>query len=145
MKTINVPEVFVEFYPRVPKVLNSLWAGDDFVWICISEPGREIAGNINVVSLKIEFYDLVEDIDGFNAPTIDDAIKIVDFIEKHKGRNILVNCAAGISRSGAVCKFLEDYCGYEWEKFGKENSIPNKLLYSLLEEVYELEKSLKSS
>ena len=37
-------------------------------------------------------------------------LNIVEFIEKNLGRNILIHCRAGISKSQAVCRFiLETY------------------------------------
>ena len=50
---------------------------------------------------------------------------------------VIVNCAAGVSRSSAICKFLEDYMGYKWSDFGKEYALPNMLVYDLLKQAYE--------
>jgi len=41
----------------------------------------------------------------FNPINDDTAKKIVDFIEENKGKNLLVHCAAGVSRSAAVCLY----------------------------------------
>lgn len=41
-----------------------------------------------------------------------DALKIITFLDKYKGQDIMVHCAAGVSRSPACAKFMIDYCGY---------------------------------
>lgn len=119
-------------------------------WISISEPEdfSSIVSNNKLDSLpnlKISFWDVCETTTGlwgeiFEPPTKNDAAGIVDFLVKNKGRNILVNCAAGISRSGAVCAFLEKHLGYEWLEQGKKRTYkkhgPNKKLLELMEEYY---------
>ena len=46
--------------------------------------------------------------------TVKQAAQIQRFARKHRGRNILVHCAAGISRSGAVVEaLLEAFPEYE--------------------------------
>ena len=42
-----------------------------------------------------------------------DALKIFTFLEKYPGQDVLVHCAAGVSRSPACAKFMIDYLGYE--------------------------------
>lgn len=42
-----------------------------------------------------------------------DALKIFTFLDKYPGENIMVHCAAGVSRSPAMVKFMVDYFGYE--------------------------------
>lgn len=41
-----------------------------------------------------------------------DAIKILSFLDKYRGEDIMVHCAAGVSRSPACTKFMIDYLGY---------------------------------
>lgn len=119
-------------------------------WISIGEPGLAdtVVNNITldkIPNLKIDFWDIVEPLASFIPedppflpPLKEDAAKIIDFILENKGRNFLINCQAGISRSGAICKFLEDNLGYEWDKEGKTRTYkkhgPNKLLVGLLAE-----------
>lgn len=42
-----------------------------------------------------------------------DALKILTFLDKYAGEDIMVHCAAGVSRSPATAKFMIDYLGYE--------------------------------
>lgn len=42
-----------------------------------------------------------------------DALKIITFLGKYPGEDIMVHCAAGVSRSPACAKFMIDYLGYE--------------------------------
>lgn len=72
----------------------------------------------------------------------DHAKKIVDFIKKahadaENGKDILlVNCHAGISRSGATAEFTADYCNLNLQEFIKTNPhiYPNKFVLNLLKE-----------
>lgn len=108
-------------------------------WISISEPEgtNSIISNPildNLPNLKISFWDLTKELkrseeETLYPPTDDDAKKIVDFIVQNAGKNIIVNCAAGISRSGAVAQFCSDALGYKWLEFGKKRAVPNSLLY----------------
>lgn len=105
----NVGEAFAE-----------KWTPDgETVCISISEPGRKV---------KLpQFVDLIrehfQDYDGEKSHpdsavlfTPNHAARIARFARKHRdaGRNILVHCAAGVSRSGAVAEaLLEAFPEYE--------------------------------
>jgi len=124
------------------------WKKKDVAWVSIGEPDDKSSIVVNnwldgVPNLKIQFWDLTEAVpllDGYGTylypPTEKDAATIVDFLMKNKGRNILVNCAAGVSRSGAVCAFLEKHMGYEWLEYFKESARPNKFLLRMMEEYF---------
>lgn len=61
--------------------------------------------------------------------------KIIDFLDKNKDRKLaIVHCAAGISRSGAVGQFINDYFGEDYFKFKKNNPHihPNPYVLRLL-------------
>lgn len=61
-------------------------------------------------TIRLKFHD-VERMEDFNkcAPVTEEQIKdIADFILKHRGRNILVHCEAGVSRSGGVAEAILD-------------------------------------
>ena len=67
--------------------------------------------HINV--LNLEFDDVTEDTE-FNghllkAMTEEQAQKCVDFIENNIGKHIYIHCRAGISRSGAIAKFIVEF------------------------------------
>lgn len=114
---------------------------EKYAWISIGEPeiSDSVIGNRildKLPNLKISFWDtteIVQDVLGgeYLPPSKQDAAKIVDFLVKNRGKNFIVNCKAGISRSAAICKFLEECFGYEWES-GKERARPNGLLFDLL-------------
>ena len=79
------------------------------------EPARLPKGFVDV--LRLEF----QDFDGLRKHppdavlfTVRQAAQIQRFARKHRGRNILVHCAAGISRSGAIVEaLLEAFPEYE--------------------------------
>jgi predicted protein tyrosine phosphatase len=67
--------------------------------------------------------------------TIAQAEEVLNFINKHKNKdNCIVHCSAGISRSGAVGTFINDYFGGDWFEFKKLNPHihPNGLVLHLL-------------
>jgi predicted protein tyrosine phosphatase len=123
---------------------------ETWAWISIGEP-ELVESFINnrildaLPNLKLSFWDTVEtvyDILGapYHPPSEKDAARIVDFLVKNRGKNFLINCAAGISRSGAICAFLEKVFSYEWEKEGKTRTYkkhgPNKLLVRMMKDYY---------
>lgn len=115
-------------------------------WISISEPDmpETVVNNVELdklANLKMSFWDITAPVPGiglgeyFYPPSEKDAQRIVDFIEKNRGKDFLINCQAGISRSGAVCKFLQDCLGYQWVE-GKDRARPNKLLVELMKDYF---------
>jgi len=76
-----------------------------------------------------------------NLPSLKDDGKIVRFLLKHTDKSVIVNCAAGVSRSGAIAQFCNDFLGYEWEPFCKKNADPNHVLYDLMVEYFNLHKN----
>jgi predicted protein tyrosine phosphatase len=115
------------------------------IWISIGEPEKTFQRVSNPFLeqspfLKIEFWDVTKVFDYggeiFTPPTDEDAQKIVDFILDNPGKDIIVNCAAGISRSGAVCQFCEDVLMYKWHEPFKKRAVPNILLYSKMLKYY---------
>lgn len=123
---------------------------ENCAWISIGEPNTPdsiIHNNFldKLPNLRLQFWDVEKTIDGlfgelYAPPTKEHAAQIVDFVLENKPRNFLINCAAGISRSGAICAFLEKHLGYEWLEEGKQRSLkrigPNKLLLRIMEEYY---------
>ena len=54
--------------------------------------------------------------------TLEQGRQVLDFIEKHKDKKTcIVHCAAGISRSGAVGTFVNDYFAGDYFKFKQDN------------------------
>jgi len=66
--------------------------------------------------------------------TEDDEVKNFNFIKKHSGRNFIIHCAAGISRSGAVGQFITDYLELDQMDFRQKNPniLPNGHISRLL-------------
>ena len=145
---INIPRPIAQEWPDVQNRSNNRrWfnasnvhekIGRSPAWISIGEPEGTFRRVSNPVldkepNLKLEFWDLTDTLDYLGEvlepPSGGDARMIVDFIIANKDRNILVNCAAGVSRSGAVCQFCEDVMGYEWLVEGKNLATPNTTLY----------------
>lgn len=53
---------------------------------------------------------------------------LIKFIDRHRNKKVcIIHCAAGISRSGAVGEFINDYVGNKYEDFKKDNphTLPN--------------------
>ena len=51
-----------------------------------------------------------------------DAIKIISFLDKYRGQDIMVHCAAGVSRSPACAKFMVEYLGYRLDEFNSSST-----------------------
>jgi|688.fasta_scaffold757876_2 predicted protein tyrosine phosphatase len=124
---------------------NQKLSKDSAIWISIGEPGEENSKVVNeslseIPHLHLDFWDVVQPIefDGeiFHPPSDEDARKIVDFILEHKDKDILVNCAAGVSRSGAIAQFCSYALAYKWTENGKRKAVPNFLLYNKMISYY---------
>lgn len=98
-------------------------------------------------NLKVIFFDDIEEdlpimhkgkrvvIKAF---TIEQAKELVDFIEKNKDKKFFhVHCAAGVSRSGAVATFINNYFELDYMQFRINNPhiFPNGLVLSLLNRI----------
>jgi rhodanese-related sulfurtransferase len=111
----------------------------DGVWISIGEPDCPDSKPLPS-DLHLDFWDITEPLElkdeTLEPITRDQAAELVTFLEKHRNKNVIVNCKAGISRSGAVARFCEDYLGYEWDSGCKLTSQPNITVYNLMKAVY---------
>lgn len=139
VKTVfNVPRFAVQDFKQK---LNP----DKCVWISISEPGEPdtIVSNVNLDklhNLKLDFWDLAypfEDKDGFyDTISQDQANQLVDFLVEHSNKSVIVNCAAGVSRSGAVAKFCNEFLGHNWNVFCKSCAHPNTTVFNKMKEYF---------
>ena len=87
--------------------------------------------------LRLTFTDLF-DPEEPNTFTEEQARTLVSFVDLRKEVPFwFVNCAAGVSRSGAVALWLCRYLGHDEEQFWKDNPnvLPNRLVLSTLERV----------
>lgn len=111
-------------------------------WISIGEPDVAESIVVNPIleklpHLKINFWDAERITPGFGIgemyfPANESQIEtLFSFLKEHSDKNIFVNCAAGVSRSGAIAQFLQDFYQYNW-KFDKKRAKPNKYIYQRL-------------
>ena len=96
--------------------------------------------------LNLEFDDVTKDINWkghiFKAMTEEQADKVVEFIEANKGKEFRIHCLAGISRSGAVSRFIFDFFNQDktydesdFEYFNRHIR-PNNHVLTLLKRAY---------
>lgn len=135
MKTVrNIPRALTE---------DMRFLKDDDVWISIGEPGCD--ESIRASDFHMDFWDIINPVPAIGGTKYDlkegeellpmtekQAEELYTFLCLNRDKNIVVNCAAGISRSGAVCRFCEDYLGHEWEPMSKLHAQPNIHVYNLL-------------
>ena len=82
----------------------------------------------NVISLDFDDFpaDIVFKGNSYhpNNPTItmDQAKELVDFIEKYRGRDFVIHCDAGVSRSQQVGRYIQSIDPYGYEYDEKESS-----------------------
>ncbi len=107
------------------------WAGSsETVVVSITEPGRKAnlqKGFAAILRLGFQDYDPGDAEEPRKVPptaTLFDrrmAAQLARFLRKHRGKNILIHCAAGISRSGGIIEaVLEAFPEYEdrgWQRF----------------------------
>lgn len=138
------------FVVNVPRVAAENWhtpTGDP-VWISIYEPDCPASNISNDILerhdfLKIPLWDLTEPVplvgrgEMAYPPSEKDAARIVEFIERNRGRNLVVNCAAGVARSGAVAEFCHRKLGYNWLAIGRQFALPNVVLREMLGKEWE--------
>jgi predicted protein tyrosine phosphatase len=84
-------------------------------------------------NVKVLFFDDVEvdlhipivgtnEVKTAKAFTVEQAKELLQFIDTHKHKSLcMIHCAAGISRSGAVGTFLNDYLRQDWHEFKRQN------------------------
>ena len=118
-----------------------------YAWISIQEPGKNhITNDVldKLPKIKLKFWDVVRPVHIFNSDEIalpledEDINTIFKFLMEHKDKNIISNCAAGASRSGAISRFCVDYLGHTWDEESKGRAQPNSYIYDKLVEEYKL-------
>lgn len=102
-----------KFALPVPVVSFNEWNG--------LEPGKRHEyplGTHHVDVQRIYCDDVEEEIDStYRLFDYIDAIKIITFLDKWRGQDVMVHCGAGVSRSPACAKFMLDYLGYSLDSF----------------------------
>lgn len=92
--------------------------------------------------LNLNFDDVVEDeyeYEGhiFRTISYDEAREILDFVMKEKGRDIVIHCKAGKSRSQAVARFIVDCFPDDWKGVGLLRTYNPEVLGRLKRVYYE--------
>lgn len=66
----------------------------------------------------------------------DDAVNVLNWLEENEDiiEQVIVHCAAGISRSAAVAKFIAEH--YKIKNFNHQYTLYNKHVYRVLREAY---------
>jgi predicted protein tyrosine phosphatase len=87
-----------------------------------------------VLTVKFSDIAMVREIKGLTYHPIDGdtSLRILDFINKNEGKDFIVHCAAGISRSAAIALYLNLFHGYELKKRFWQTSKPNKYVIGSL-------------
>lgn len=123
---------------------------NNYIIISINDSGHNTTIYSNpkikdVLALTFDDIELKEHEDGFiKLMEVSQGERIKSFVDKYKGyvNNIVVHCTAGISRSGAVGCVLARYLNGNDEYLLKTGRyIPNKYIYKLMCEVFNLEYS----
>jgi len=146
------------FDPRLPTTeswiahRSQLWVGstpapERCVLISITHPGHDAYvpdGYVDVLRLQFEDYGSPKTApEGAVLFDRAQAAEIAAFARRYRGRNILVHCVAGISRSGAVVEvLLQTFPEYE-DAGHEEAGLPrsaNPHVRALLEEAIERKK-----
>jgi predicted protein tyrosine phosphatase len=86
--------------------------------------------------LTVRFTDITSKVE-YKGKTLypidyDTSLKILDFINRNLGKNFIVHCAAGISRSAAICLYLHIMHQYELKLGFWQKSHPNKMVLGSL-------------
>jgi predicted protein tyrosine phosphatase len=86
--------------------------------------------------LRVRFSDVTCDYEfkgkKISSISVNTAHEIINFIEKNHNKNAIVHCAAGISRSSAICMFLHLVHGYELKENFFATSEPNPFVLGRL-------------
>lgn len=113
--------------------------------ISFPDTDRDIA--VPIINPNPSESDVAEIVE-MKAFNIHQARELFQFIKKHKDKELCVlHCTAGVSRSGAVGTFINDYVGGNWNELMRKNPsiIPNTHVYKLLHDAWYEDHSHKDS
>lgn len=81
-----------------------------------------------------KFYDIEQDINPYKAITFNQAKEIFEFIKLHEGKNLIVHCYAGVSRSSAIGEFYWEMLGGGYKELIElfPNIMPNSRVLQYL-------------
>ena len=104
----------------------------------IDEDKNKFADNDNIIDILYLFFDDVEKNEP-NHITVDDANKIIAFVNKYKDSDVelIVHCGAGVSRSAGVCAaIMKIVNGNDFSIFDNPRFCPNMTCYRTILETY---------
>lgn len=110
---------------------------ENYIIVSINEPNEKPLKFNRNIKLKDVLYLYFEDISEIkeNSITISDkdGIYILNFIDKHKDiNNIIIHCAAGVSRSVSIrCALEEIYNNRVIGTFAKKRAVNPNVVYSI--------------
>ena len=109
----------ISIYSR--KQVETLLPSDNSILISIADPGRRHPKvPKGWTSLRLSFHDLDEvRSEGDILVSEMDATLMLEFVEATRPKEIVVNCEAGISRSGGVAVALEEILNENKQAFKK--------------------------
>ena len=124
-KATNIPKELAEDIDVLP---------DNTVLISINEeheplyPLKLDRTNPNILTVKFSDITAKREWMGKTIYPINEAttLKILDFINIHKGKDFIIHCAAGVSRSSAIALYLHLFHDYELRENFWNVSHPNK-------------------
>jgi predicted protein tyrosine phosphatase len=109
----------------------------DVGMISLTDPGSRLAtlrkgwGAV----LKLRFHDIDKQWQNYVMMSVDQARELLEWVEKNEEKltGIVVHCEAGISRSAAVAKFLQERHGLPVDE--SDVRFHNKHVYKLLSDL----------
>lgn len=106
-----------EIEPNAYKCLVSIWSKMALATQSYQDDDIPLEGWWD--ALKLEFDDAVEDVVEKGLTLFDEemAKELLAFIEKNRGRDFVIHCDAGMSRSVGVASFMKEAYEYEIELF----------------------------
>lgn len=137
---VKVVNKFI-FEECVVSELGERWNNDCF-FISILDPDNPENYFPDSDNYKtVWFYDLECQVGNYKIFDDEIAKELIEFILKNKDKSsCIVHCTAGVARSGAVGKFINNIFGEENKKQFKRSNphiSPNRLVLKLLNENYE--------
>ena len=120
--------------PKTAPVLNDLGCGVR-VSLCFHDVTKK-----KYDEMKKQYPDnkIVKDIVLFDKDHAKKVLLLLDCAQRdNEDITLVVHCAAGISRSGAIATFACDYCGLDYNEFLKDNPLlyPNDFVLETLYKV----------
>lgn len=144
--SINIPTVLseVQFVSSVIPFINNY---ENTFFISILDPDNKNPYKEDSENYKTFYiWDIPYNIGNYESFTYEQAQDMYKFIKQNEGKDLVVHCAAGVSRSPAVAEFYYEMLGGSWREFKAKykHILPNmKILQELRIADSEGEKDIK--